>query len=240
MLGVVQLRIPRPHFWYVDALWKKRDLRKPGYPSWPRSWPARAVRRLFLGGMVLPAIRIGYRLDVRGRENFEQLRGACLIVSNHNMHLDWGMLLRAMPGRISRRLLIAAAADDIFGRRIRAFSVNLLGNAFPFVKEGSGVRESLEFVTARLEEGWNVLILPEGKLTTSGEMQPFKRGVGWLVVRTGVEVLPMRVDVLRPGLFEGRWRRGHVRVSIGEPVRVEPGSDYSEVAARLEEAVREA
>ena len=236
----MQLRIPRPRLWYVDSLWRKRDPGSTDFPGWPRTWLAVVVRRVFLSACLLPAIRLGYRLDVRGAENIDRLKAPCIIISNHNMHLDWGMLLRAMPGRLRRRVLIAAAADNIFGNRVRGLGASLVGNGFPFVKEGSGVRESLEFVTERLDEGWSVLILPEGKLTTSGDMQPFKRGVGWLVVHTSVEVLPMRVDVLRPGLFEGNWRRGHVRVSIGEPVRTVPGSDYSDVAATLEHAVRNA
>jgi len=74
-------------------------------------------------------------------------------------------------------------------------------------------------------------------------MQPFKSGTGLLAVETGVPVLPMRIDVLRPGFYEGKWLphpRARVRVSIGEPVRFSPGTDYLEATAKLERAVREA
>jgi len=94
-----------------------------------------------------------------------------------------------------------------------------------------------------LGEGWNVLIFPEGKLTVIGPMQPFKSGTGLLAVETGVPVLPMRIDVLRPGFYEGKWLphpRARVRVSIGEPIRFEPGTSYQEATRRLEEAVRNA
>jgi hypothetical protein len=53
----------------------------------------------------------------------------------------------------------------------------------------------------------------------------------------------MRIDVLRPGFYEGKWLphpRARVRVSIGEPIRFEPGTSYQEATARLEEAVRNA
>lgn len=192
---------------------------------------------------LFPLIWIGYGIDVRGQERLRQLGPPCLIISNHNMHLDWSMLLRTLPRRVRRRTAIAAAAGDIFGSRTRAFIGRLLGNAFPFDTEGRGVRGSLECALALLEDGWNVLILPEGKLTVLGPTQPFKSGIGWLALRANVEVLPMRIDVLRPGPFEGHWfpfSRGRVRVSVGPPVRIEPGTSYAEAAVLLQEAVRDA
>ena len=50
-------------------------------------------------------------------------------------------------------MAIAAAATDIYGNRFRGFWASLLGNAFPFAKEGSGVRESLEYVARTEDEG---------------------------------------------------------------------------------------
>jgi long-chain acyl-CoA synthetase len=159
------------------------------------------------------------------------------------MHLDQAMLLRSMPAGFRQRVAIAAAASDIFGNRIRGFGAGLLGNAFPFAKEGSGVRESLEYVAQMLDRGWNVLIFPEGRLTVIGPMQPFKSGIGLLAVETGVPVVPMRIDVLRPGFYEGKWLphpRARVRVSIGQLVRFSPGTSYVEATAMLEDAVRAA
>ena len=99
-----------------------------------------------------------------------------------------------------RRLLMSG-----FGNRLRGFGASLLGNGFPFVKEGSGVRESLEYVREMLEQGWNVLIFPEGKLTVIGPTEPFKSGIGLLAFETGASVLPTRIDVLRAGFYEGKW-----------------------------------
>lgn len=213
------------------------------FPSWPRWWPVRSLRHLLMTGVVFPLLRLGYSVEIRGRERFRALPEPVLIISNHNMHLDQAMLLRSMPRGFRQRVAIAAAASDIFGNRLRGFGASLLGNAFPFAKEGSGVRESLEYVGKMLEEGWNVLIFPEGRLTVIGPMQPFKSGIGLLAVETGVAVLPMRIDVLRPGFYEGRWLphpRARVRVSIGERITIPLGTDYAEATATLEQAVRNA
>jgi len=191
----------------------------------------------------VPFMRLTYDIDVVGAPNFGAVAAPCLIVSNHSMHPDWAMLLTSMPRGFRRRVILAAAADDIFGSRFLGLSASLVGNAFPFVNTGSNVRESLEFAAARLGEGWRILIFPEGELTVDGPMEGFKPGVGWLVAHTGVAVLPMRVEMLRPGIWDDdgrRFRRGRVRVSVGQPVRFDPQASYSEVTAALQEAVRNA
>ena len=74
-------------------------------------------------------------------------------------------------------------------------------------------------------------------------MQPFKSGTGLLAVETGAPVLPMRIDVVRPGFYEGKWLphpRARVVVSIGASITFAPGTSYSEATAKLEEAVRTA
>jgi len=196
-----------------------------------------------MSGFILPGLRLGYSLDVRGREHISALDRPCLIVANHNMHLDQSMLLKALPGGFRQRVAIAAAASDIYGNRFRGFGASLLGNAFPFAKEGAGIRDSLEHVARMLGDGWSVLIFPEGVLTVMGPMKPFKSGTGLLALETGAPVLPMRIDVLRPGFYEGKWLphpRAHVRVSIGPPLRFAPGTGHAEATALLEEAVRSA
>jgi 1-acyl-sn-glycerol-3-phosphate acyltransferase len=213
------------------------------FPSWPRSRPVRWLRRAILKVVVFPLLRLGYSLEVRHKERFRAVGRPCLVVSNHNMHLDTGMLFRSMPYSFRQRLVIAAAASDIFGNRVRGFLAGLLGNAFPFAKHGSGVRESLEHISRMLDEGWNVLVYPEGRLTIVGPMRPFKTGIGLLAVETGAPVLPIRIDVIRPGFYEGRWfpnPRAKVRVNVGEPLTFAPGTGYAEATARLQEAVRSA
>lgn len=227
----------------MTAAARRRTPRPAKFPTWPRSRPVRLVRRLMLKRLIFPLLRVGYALEVRGREHFDLIDEPALVISNHNMHLDQAMLLRAMPDEFRDHLAIAAAASDIFGNRIRGFGSALLGNAFPFAKEGAGVRESLEYVAHMLSDGWHVLLFPEGKLTVGGPMQPFKAGIGLLAVETGAPVLPMRIDILRPGFYEGKWLphpRARVRVNVGRPLRFERGTPYAVATTALEEAVRNA
>ena len=210
---------------------------------WPRRNPVRLFRDIVQVVVLFPLIWINYTLEVRGREHIRRAQRPCIVISNHCMHLDWSMLLRTLPWRFRRRTAVAAAADDIYGNRLRGFTSSLLGNSFAFDTGGSGTRESLEAVLALIEARYSVIIFPEGELTTDGPMKPFKSGVGWLALKSGVEVLPIRIDVIRRGLFEGRllpWPRAHVRVNVGPPIRIPPETKYAEAALMLEEAVRNA
>ena len=204
----------------------------------------RLLRRVLFSLGVQTLVRIGYGMEVRGREHLQSVGEPCLIVSNHCQHVDMANLLRAMPTGFRQRVAIAASAGDIFGNPARGFVSALLGNAFPFAQEGGGIRDSLVNVSRMTSEGWNVLIFPEGQLTVMGPMQPFKGGVGLLAKETGVPVIPMRIDILRPGPMEGaKWHpnpRGRIRVSIGPRVSVGRELRYAEATALLEAAVRNA
>jgi 1-acyl-sn-glycerol-3-phosphate acyltransferase len=212
-------------------------------PSWPRRQPALFVRRRLLEWGLFPFVRVCYSVRVRGRQHLASINEPCIIVSTHHLHLDQSLLLRAFTPRFRDRIAIAAAAQDIYGNRVRGFWASLLGNGFPFNREGSGVRQSLGTVARILADGWHVLIFPEGKLTLGGSIQPFKTGTGYLAVETGAPVLPVRIVVLRPGFREGRWfptPRGKVEIRIGPPVTFAEGTSYAFATAALEQAVRNA
>ena len=222
---------------------RERRPREYKFPEWPRWRPVRWFRRVSQTGLAFPLYRVLYSVEIRGRRHFRDLDEPCIIVANHNMHLDQAMLLRAMPHSFRQRVAIAAAASDIYGNPVRGFLASLLGNAFPFAKQGSGIRESLEYIALMLERRWNILLFAEGKLTVMGPTQRFKSGPARIAIQTGRPVLPMRVDVLRPGFREGRWfptPRAKVRVCIGPPLRFEPGTSSLAATLQLEKAVAEA
>jgi long-chain acyl-CoA synthetase len=114
----------------------------------------------------------------------------------------------------------------------------LLGNAFPFARRRGPAR--VDHLQSLLDQGWSVLIYPEGKLTVCGPMQPFKGGIGLVAVDTRRPVVPVRVDVLRRGPWEGggRLSRGQVEVRFGAPMRFAADDDPGEATARLEASVR--
>jgi long-chain acyl-CoA synthetase len=208
-------------------------------PRWPRMLWARLLRAVLQSAVVFPAFRLLYRVEASGREHLNGLQGPLLFAGNHSMKLDNVAILWAMPFRWRWRLAIAAAADDVFGYRLNAFYSSLLGNAFPFSREGA-VRTSLEHLGHLMDSGWSILIYPEGKMTPFGEIQPFLGGTGLIAVDSNASVVPIRLKALKRGWFDRQFGivRGHAQVVFGPPLSFPVGTPYLEATQRLEAAVR--
>ena len=209
------------------------------FPAWGRAWWCRLLRAGLQYAFIFTALHIFYRVRVYGRENLAGLHGPVLFASNHNVKLDSAVTLMALPARWRWRVSPAAAADDIFGPRIKGMANVLLGNAFPFAREGS-IRASLEQLGRLLDMGWSILIYPEGGRYPEG-MQPFKSGTGLIAVESRTPVVPIRVRLHKATIWDRGplLSRGKIDIHFGEPVVFPRGADYLEATERLESAVKE-
>ena len=82
-----------------------------------------------------------------------------------------------------------------------------------------------------LEDGFSVLIFPEGRRSDAGEIDRFRPGIGMIASRLGVPVVPVRIDGLDKVLHH-TWKMaspGRVRVAFGAPMRL-VGDDYEALA----------
>jgi len=217
-----------------------------GIYAWPLNPIPRAIGIGLQALFMLPFFSLIYRVRVSGLEHLSGLRGPVLFTPNHHLHNDVGIILTRFPLAWRWRLSVAAAADDIFGNRLRGFGSALIGNAFPLAREGA-IRRSLELLGGRLDRGFSVLIFPEGKLTLGGPMQAFKSGTGLLAVEGATPVVPMKLKVHRISRLDSRgelpadgrrhpWR-GEVELVFGAPIRFAWDTDHVAATARLEEAV---
>ncbi|MDB5309908.1 MAG: aas 1 [Gemmataceae bacterium] len=173
-------------------------------------------------------VRAMYRFGVYGRERVPAA-GGCLIVCNHVSYVDWLVLWAASPRPLTvvlweghyRHPGLALFLSRVAGRTIR---IDDRTDRPPAVAEG------LQKVADALDRGDAVLMFPEGRLTRSGHLLPFGRGVEMILERTKgeVPVVPACIDGLWGGVFSyhnGRvfWKRPaafrpHVAVMFGEPL----------------------
>ena len=223
------------------------------FPTWNRRWPARVIRGVSLPTWILPIARVFAWIEVQGLEHLRDLAGPVVFAANHQSHLDTPAVLWALPGRWRRRLAVAMAKEffrahffpDQFSRRARVTSslnyslASLFFNAFPLPQREVGTRQTLRYIGALLEEGYSVLIFPEGKRTEAGEINHFRPGIGMIGARLRVPVVPVRLVGLDRVLHQS-WkmaRAGPVQVVFGPPLQLE-GDDYPALAKEVEEAVR--
>jgi 1-acyl-sn-glycerol-3-phosphate acyltransferase len=206
--------------------------------AWQLSGPA-GVGREVVHRIVGPFLgRLVGGPQIEGREWLVGLPAPLLICPNHQSHLDIPVLRRSLGGRGRWRLAIAAADDYWFQRRLYRLLVSWFA-AVSFRRVGPGA-ESVRSVEDLLEAGWRVVIFPEGTRSRTGAIGPFKPGAGLIAVRTGVPVLPVRIDglwdVLPPGARRPRSHRARVR--FGEPLTAGPDETPRAFTERLEAVVR--
>ncbi len=87
-----------------------------------------------------------------------------------------------------------------------------LFNVFPLPR-GAGLRQSFAHAGEAMDQGYHVLVFPEGRRSADGRLQPFEPGIGLLAQESEVPVQPILVEGLkrlqgRDGRSAGRWRFG--------------------------------
>jgi len=224
------------------------------FPTWNRSWPARAVRRVSLPAVLLPLARVFAWLHVEGGEHLRGVEPPVLFAANHTSHMDVPVILAALPPRLRYRVAPAMAKEffaahfhpEQFGRAARfTNSLNyylaaLFFDCFPLPQREAGARETLRYIGEVVSDGFSVLIFPEGKITNDGSIDRFRPGIGMMALRLGLPVVPVRLDGLDRVLpTTARMAKpGRVRVAFGPPINATSADSYESLAGRVEHAVR--
>lgn len=177
--------------------------------GWARTRAARAARELAQKGGLEPVFRSQVRTRVEGLDVLTGLTGPVIFVANHASHLDTPLILLSLPEPWRRRTAVAAAADYFFDTWWRAVGSAIVFNALPIDRRGGSMATTPGEV---LEDGWNLVIYPEGTRTHDGWVGRFQTGAAYLAVRHQVPVVPIAhrgtFDAMPRGQrWPGRGRR---------------------------------
>lgn len=209
--------------------------------TWSLACWAGLARRALQSLLLFPLHRLVARpFRIEGLEQLREVELPALFIANHASHVDTVSIIRALPAAVRRKLAVAAAQDYFFRYPVVGAITSLLMNTFPFSREGA-VRTSLEYCGYLADQNWSVLIYPEGTRSTTGELLPFKLGIGLLATQLQVPVVPITVSGGRDVLPKGRAlpRPAPVTVRFGLPLRFTEKDDAVETSRRLQQAVAE-
>ena len=207
------------------------------FSDWGMDWWCRITRGAIQRLVIFPLLKLPYDLKVTGRQNLRGVRDPVLFTANHNLGLDNPLILKAIPPQWRRRLAIAGAAS-LWKNPLFWVMNPLLGNGFPIAQEGA-VRPSLENMGKILDNGWSVLIYPEGELTIGGPIKPFMNGIGMVAVEGKLPVIPIKLHIKRLGapVQFPVLKRGSVEIRFGEPMTFSSSTPYQEATSAIEQAV---
>ena len=164
--------------------------------------------------------RVLFRHRTLHRELLPEVGGA-LIVANHASYLD-----PAAVGASFRNPIHYLARKTLFK--------GFLGWLLPRIQvlpidRGKGDLASMKRILALLKAGHRVLIFPEGTRSPNGQLQPAEAGIGFIIAKCEVPVVPVRIFGAYDCFPRGaRWPRpGRITIVPGPPV------DFSKLPADL-------
>ena len=157
---------------------------------------------------------------VRGLDRLADIDGPVVFAANHHSHLDTPLMLSAIPEPWRHHIVIGAAADYFFGNRVTAPLSALVIGAIPIERTKVG-RKSADDAAALIDDGWSMLIFPEGGRSPDGWGQPFRGGAAYLSLRCWVPVVPVHIEGTARILRKGRTvpQPSSTTITFGAPMR---------------------
>jgi len=203
--------------------------------GWARTPAARAVRAVLQTGALAPVVRAEVTPQISGLDRLRLLGdSAAVVVMNHASHLDTAVLLTALPARLRRRTAVAAAADYFFDAWWRAAGTALLFGTVPIERRGGTPSRTPGRL---LDDGWLVVVFPEGTRSPDGWVGRFRLGAAALALEHGVPVLPVAVRGSGTAMPRGRsWPvpgRPRVHLTFGAPLHARDGETAPELTTRV-------
>jgi 1-acyl-sn-glycerol-3-phosphate acyltransferase len=156
------------------------------------------------------------------------LEGPVLLASNHVSFADPPLIGCCLPRSISYLARDTLFSPPWFGAVLRHF------NGIPIDRDGGGP-SGLKVVLGRLAQGDAVLLFPEGTRSVDGRLQEARGGIGLLVTKAAVPVIPVRVFGLDRAWGRGnRFPRPHpAAIKFGPPIDLQGLREEAVVADKM-------
>jgi 1-acyl-sn-glycerol-3-phosphate acyltransferase len=174
----------------------------------------------FFKALVRALLRALTHYDVEGEENLPS-GGPLLLVFNHLAWWDAPVAMATLPWRMRAMALKDLQRVPVTGQ--------LLGLSDPiWVDRGRYDRDALRQALAALADGQVLGIAPEGRMSVTGALERGKTGPVFIARKADVPILPVGLTGTEKALGEWRrFRRPHIRVTIGRVFRLPDRSEYS-------------
>ena len=197
---------------------------------WARSAPARFVRERFMQFVLNPVMDYYAARRATGRDMLSSLKEPVILVANHASHMDTPVILSALPRKLRKKTAVAAAADYFYRNRLVASAVSLIFNTVPIERKGGGgLSKDGSHLDRLLDQGWNLLLYPEGTRSRNGGPGRVRRGAAVLAAAHNMSIVPIRVTGTAEAMPPGRlWprrlrgklmsRRHRITVAFGDPI----------------------
>jgi acyl-[acyl-carrier-protein]-phospholipid O-acyltransferase/long-chain-fatty-acid--[acyl-carrier-protein] ligase len=192
----------------------------------------------FLRLLLLFVTHTIYRIKIIGRDNVPE-KGGALFVSNHMSFVDV-LLLMASTDRPIRFVMFQGIYDQPivkpFARMMKAIPISSELRPRDMIK-------SLRTASDAIRDGEIVCVFAEGQITRTGQLLPFRRGMGRIIKGIDAPIVPISLHGVWGSIFSFERNRFLWKVPrrIPYPVTVSFGKNLPPTAApeEVRQAVQE-
>ena len=186
-------------------------------------------------------LKVKYRMKVTGGEHIPRT-GGVVFAANHCSYLDPPVMCAVCASRIVRFM----ARDTLFSSAFARWYFN--GVRVIALDRTRGDLGALKRAIATLKEGQVIGLFPEGTRSLDGQMHEAKGGIGFLVAKGDVPVVPLHITGTFQAFPKGssKFRPSRITARIGKPISPEEiraampvKGDYEAVGALIMRRIRE-
>jgi 1-acyl-sn-glycerol-3-phosphate acyltransferase len=176
------------------------------------------MRRKLIDALLRLLYFLLFRLQVSGKENVPPT-GHLILMINHIHALDPFLVVGSFPRPVTPMSKIEVFDLPLIGILARVYG------AFP-IRRGQVDKRAMRQAFQVLREGGVLLIAPEGTRSPTYGLQRGKEGMALIAARSGALIVPVGITgTQNAGDYWRRLRRAPVHIAIGQPFRLEPGSE---------------
>ena len=140
----------------------------------------------------------------------------------------------SLPERWQKKTAVGAARDYFFDVWWRQAFTALVYAGFP-IDRGRGGTSAIDKARELVDEGWSIVVFPEGTRSQDGHMQRFRHGASRLAIELGVGVVPIAIvgayQAMPKGRFWPKAGRPVVTMRYGPPIYPEEGESHQSLSA---------
>lgn len=147
------------------------------------------------------ALRLLYRVDVKGLEHYQNAGDRVLIIANHTSFLDAALIFAFIPEKLNYA---------IYTQYINKWWIRLIASGATLFPVDPTNPMATRKLIGFLRENKKCVIFPEGRITVTGSLMKIYDGPGMIADVAGATILPICIDGAQYSLFsrlKGKVRR---------------------------------